>query len=157
MYYNIIILEASIMRSFCDWEALPSSLLTPIWPKPASASLLLAIPLQKRSLLLLHCEPAEFTSAKHYILATQAQWFCRISGSSCQKRRKGRWNRTPCPDSWTILYLNLQQYRNNTPHRDSFYVADLLEEVQAARGLVVGRDIFPTYAQCALNRSQVTY
>ena len=156
MYYNIIILEASIMRSFCDWEALPSSLLTPIWPKPASASLLLAIPLQKRSLLLLHCEPAEFTSAKHYILATQAQWFCRISGSSCQKRRKGRWNRTPCPDSWTILYLNLQQYRNNTPHRDGFYVADLQEEVQAARGLVVGRDLFPLYAQCALNRSQVT-
>ena len=32
-------LKASIVRSFCDWEALPSSLLTPIWPKPASASL----------------------------------------------------------------------------------------------------------------------
>ena len=44
----------------------------------------------------------------------------------------------------------------DTPHRDSFYVADLLEEVQAARGLVVGRDLFPLYAQCALNRSQVT-
>ena len=49
-----------------------------------------------------------------------------------------------------FMYFTFYQFRKRQ------MVADLLEEVQAARGLVVGRDLFPLYAQCALNRSQVT-
>ena len=119
---------------------------------------LLATPLQKRSLLLLHCEPAEFTSAKHYIptchtssVVLQNIWIF-LPDAAKRKTKPQALSRF-----LNNSLLNFQHYRNNTPHRDSFYVADLLEEVQAARGLVVGRDIFPTYAQCALNRSQVTY